>query len=258
MPFISSIRGTFGPNGKRTPRTTEMLQAIHYGGKTGSQLSTGGTITEAGGYRIHAFETTGNSTLTINYDTEDAEYLIVAGGGGGGSGNLEFCAGAGAGGYRSGTISSLSSGSRTVTVGSAGNAANNGGGSSFNGVSTTGGGRGGNTRGQAGAPGGSGGGGGDFGGGGGSGSSGQGYNGSSGRANSPSSNTDGGSGGGAGGNSPGYPNGPGVNNSISGSSVEYARGGRVDAGAGTHYRGFGGGKNQRGGHGVVIVRYPTV
>ena len=49
MPFVSSVRGNFTGTGKRPSFPA-----------TGS---TGGTITTAGGYRIHTFTTTGASTF---------------------------------------------------------------------------------------------------------------------------------------------------------------------------------------------------
>ena len=69
MPIITTIRGNLRPFGKRFNPIVN---------------STGGTITEAGGYRIHSFTTTGNSTFTPTVST-NVQCLIVAGGGGGGS-----------------------------------------------------------------------------------------------------------------------------------------------------------------------------
>ena len=46
--------------------------------------ATGGTITEAGGYRIHTFNSSG--TFTTVGATVSVDYLVVAGGGGGGQG----------------------------------------------------------------------------------------------------------------------------------------------------------------------------
>ena len=51
MPIVSTLRGSFGPQGR-------------FGkGKLGTG-TTGGTITTAGGFRIHTFTGTGNSTFT--------------------------------------------------------------------------------------------------------------------------------------------------------------------------------------------------
>jgi hypothetical protein len=89
MPFISSVRGSFGPAGR-----SRRVRAI-------DQIS-GGTITTAGGYRIHTFTNTGANTFTIlpGYSAGlSAEILMIAGGGGGGS----IGGGGGAGGYIYGT-----------------------------------------------------------------------------------------------------------------------------------------------------------
>jgi hypothetical protein len=49
--------------------------------------ATGGTITEAGGYRYHTFTTSDDFEVTSLGSTDGSiEYLIVAGGGGGGAG----------------------------------------------------------------------------------------------------------------------------------------------------------------------------
>ena len=108
MPFISSIRGNFGPQGRSGRR----------GGPLGA--STGGTITNAGGYRIHAFYTVGTSTFTAS-GAGTVEYLIIAGGGGGGG----IGGGGGAGGYRTGSLS-VTSQNYTIIVGNGGIASGQG------------------------------------------------------------------------------------------------------------------------------------
>ena len=69
--------------------------------------ATGGTITEAGGYRIHTFTSSG--TFSITSGSASLEYIIVAGGGAGG-----YEAGGGAGGYRSSVQGELSGGGSSV------------------------------------------------------------------------------------------------------------------------------------------------
>jgi len=101
MPFISSVRGSYGVQSRRRGQT----------GRLGSG-STGGTITTAGGYRIHTFTATGTSTFTAD-DSGTIEYLIVAGGGGGG---VWVGSGGGAGGYLTGSTSVVA-GNNTVVVG---------------------------------------------------------------------------------------------------------------------------------------------
>ena len=115
--------------------------------------ATGGTVvdTDIGGipYRIHVFETTGNSTFTVTKGGE-VEYLLVAGGGAGGGHNA---GGGGAGGLLTGTTT-VTAQSYTITVGAGGLAVNNalgnnGANSSALGLTAIGGGRGGT---QSGAP----------------------------------------------------------------------------------------------------------
>ena len=152
MPFVSSVRGNYSGVGKRKTMPAES--------------STGGTITTAGGYRIHTFTTTGASTFTFGgttYESSNVEYLIIAGGGSG------WCnhgaGGGGAGGYRTGTTT-LDIGATTVTVGAGRKVQpsptlRSGGPSSFGPITSTGGGGGGGNHPQnpaAASPGGSGGG----------------------------------------------------------------------------------------------------
>jgi hypothetical protein len=97
--------------------------------------ATGGTITFANGKKIHTF--TGSGTFQVNVGSIEVDYLVVAGGGGGGVDNftpLRFGSGGGAGGLRTnlpGVVDAASSpltgspffvspGSYTVTVGAGG------------------------------------------------------------------------------------------------------------------------------------------
>ena len=65
-----------------------------------SPSAIGGTITTAGGYRIHTFTTVGADTFQALANLSSVEYLLVAGGGGGGGSGGEGGGGGGAGGYR--------------------------------------------------------------------------------------------------------------------------------------------------------------
>lgn len=304
MPFISSVRGSFGAQSKsRRNFNQDMLSRI-----------TGGTVTTAGGYRIHTFTSTGTSTFnTSQWGSLNIEYLIIAGGGGGGN----LGGGGGAGGMLSGSTS-IAANSYSLTVGNGGSRSTqetghsyegtSGGNSTFIGLTAIGGGNGRryNTA-SAAASGGSGGGGGAHQSGGGGGAGGVGENarlGSSinnnfGGAGTPGQGYDGGyafqndyPGSCTGGQRPGN-GGPGLANSISGSSVTYAGGGgggcyytssRAEGGSGgggaggvkdacgqtngtdgTNGLGGGGGGSGHdrpggyysggGGSGVVIVRY---
>lgn len=231
----------------------------------GPYASTGGTITEAGGYRIHTFTASGD----IVFDTGgDVEYLIVAGGGGGGgaSGGSNSGGGGGGGGVRSGTTS-VTATTLAVVIGAGGaggttapTSGSAGGNSSFNSIVSTGGGFGGE-RFTNGGSGGSGGGSGALASTGGAGTAGQGFAG----ANVANGQAGGGGGASEVGESglvagapvegtSGSAGGDGVASSISGSSVTYGGGGGGGtAGAGgsgrSSFGGAGGGgkgSNQNG------------
>jgi len=126
-------------------------------------IPTGGTITDAGGYRYHTFTSSGSLIVPAGFALS-VGYLIVAGGGGGG---YDIGGGGGAGGLLNGT-SAISQGTYSVTVGSGGAGSTvsqakggSGNNSSVFSVSAIGGGGGGswqNPNGQDGLPGGSGGG----------------------------------------------------------------------------------------------------
>lgn len=160
MPFVSSVRGNFGLQKKPFPISDGKISAS----------STGGTITTAGGYRIHTFTSVGSSTFTavvsefaggngsirsngvVNTGAGGtnvyAEYLLVGGGGGAQS----LGGGAGGGGLTTGTAA-ITSGSNAVVVGGGGTAYTDynrdptsdmiGGNSTFAGVTGYGGGAGG-------------------------------------------------------------------------------------------------------------------
>ena len=262
MPFISSVRGSFGAQSRLRgfiPRLSN---------------STGGTITTSGAYRIHSFTTLGNSTLDLQ-GAGTVEYLIIAGGGGGGS-DGDVGGGGGAGGLISGSAS-LSANTYTITVGDGGAGGSTaawggsdfsgtgsgtngtqGSNSVFNSLTAIGGGYGG-TREQNGGNGGSGGGGGDNSKPGGSGTAGQGNAGGAGPGMNSQSGQDSGGGGGAGSAASFNNPGSGLSNSITGTAVTYAAGGRgiqlnVVPNA-TSNTGNGGPGVRKGGSGIVIIRY---
>jgi hypothetical protein len=247
MPFVSSVRGSYGGQGQVFNRYPFAVD--------GSTSSTGGTITTAGGYRIHTFTSTGNTTFTLvsasvngtRYPlgglntglSTNVEYLVVAGGGSGGR-NANICSGGGAGGMRTGTLSSPAT-SYTITVGSGGTgpAATPGGNSVFSSITSTGGGRG-NLGESGGDPATNGGGPGGSGGGqaynnstavNAAGTPGQGNPGGSGAAQTSVHSSGGGGGAGGAGQNGSNPlgrggnGGAGVSSSISGSPLNYAGGG---------------------------------
>ena len=107
MPFISSVRGSFGPQSKsKRNLNTETVAATLLGG----------TITTAGGYRIHTYTTPGSATFSnLTGGTIPMEILMIAGGGGGGS----IGGGGGAGGYIYGTTN-IASAVYPLTIASGG------------------------------------------------------------------------------------------------------------------------------------------
>jgi hypothetical protein len=219
--------------------------------------ATGGTITQSGGFRVHTFNSSGTFSVTAN--PTDVDYLVIAGGGGGGRGtSARNWGGGGAGGVaRQGTIPASQS-AHSVVVGAGGADSSVGVTSSFNLVSSTGGGSG-NT-------GWSGGSNADF------------------SGTQASSSVDGrfasaGAGAGAGGPGSGINGGVGIGSSILGASLRYGGGGAGGiAGDGAVVDGGGRGYNTSaapgvpntgggasgggsdfaaaGGSGIVIIRYP--
>ena len=114
-------------------------------GAVSSFEATGGTKVTAGTYTYHTFTTSTNFTVTQG-NNKQIEYAIIAGAGGGGS---RHGGGGGAGGFRTGTAT-VSQGVYTVIVGAGGDggvkdtsAATNGSNSSAFGITSIGGGKGG-------------------------------------------------------------------------------------------------------------------
>ena len=270
--------------------------------KSTTGLPTGGTITTSGSYRIHSFTSQGNFVVPTGTTLTNVEYLVVAGGGGGGGSQQGHQGGGGgAGGLRTSVVGATSgrgssaearqtitAGSYPVTIGQGGGGASgdrggDGSDSSFNGITAIGGGGGGNGQNNGTARQG-----GDGGCGGGSGSSdqsfpsrapgtaGQGYDGG---LPTDQGSGRGGSGGGAGAQGTDPPNGgvpsgntaggAGLANSITGSSVTYAKGGDCQGTGGSQpvgtdglgeggtggYSGSGNPTGRDGGNGIVIIRY---
>jgi hypothetical protein len=236
---------------------------------TNRTRATGGSITQVGNYTVHTFTSTSNF---IALEPLTVDYLVVAGGGGGGS-DADVGGGGGGGGFRTGSLT-ITAESHPITIGNGGargtgpditgtgggTNGTQGGSSSFNIITSTGGGYGG-TRSQAGGSGGSGGGGGDAGMAGGAGIAGQGNNGGNGPGMNTQSGNDSGGGGGAGSAAANNIPGVGLANSLSGTSVTYAKGGRgaqiTAAVAGDPNTGDGGSGVRNGGSGIVIIRYLT-
>ena len=117
------------PNGGAAAMTNRVSDYIYVGTvydaynvnfnlDTGLQ-ATGGTITESGGFRYHAFTTVGNSSFVVTGGEGTVEVLVVAGGGGGG-GSYGGGGGGGAGGLVYHSAKAVTSGTYTVTVGDGG------------------------------------------------------------------------------------------------------------------------------------------
>ena len=81
MPIITTIRGNLRPFGKRYIKPPGLD-------------STGGTITTAGGYRIHTFSAVGTSTFIPDFGGA-VEILMVGGGGAAGNTTQGFAGGSG-------------------------------------------------------------------------------------------------------------------------------------------------------------------
>ena len=99
----------------------------------------GGTITQAGGFWVHTFTSSGTFIPVVPMDVE---YLVIAGGGG----TSRYSGGGGAGGHLSATGFSVAATALTVTVGAGGAAGTSigvvGGNSVFSSITATGGGYG--------------------------------------------------------------------------------------------------------------------
>lgn len=88
---------------------------------TGAYAATGGTITSAGGNRIHTFTTVGTSSITFS-SPGTIQLLVVGGGGGGGGNNNSSSAGGGGGAGEVAYYASypVNAGTYTVVVGDGG------------------------------------------------------------------------------------------------------------------------------------------
>ena len=116
MPFVSSVRGNFGLAKRPFPKFIP---------NSVNSTATGGTITTAGGYKIHTFTTTGADSIVFapiggsangSDFTLPVELLMIAGGGGGGS----IGGGGGAGGYIYGSTT-ITSATSPLNIGAGGN-----------------------------------------------------------------------------------------------------------------------------------------
>ena len=100
------------------------IQQMLIGISKGEQFAeaTGGTVTEVGDYKVHAFTSSGTFTVTQLADTNEFETLIVAGGAGPGT-NFSSGGGGGGGIINHQTGQALTAAAYTITVGAGGSGA---------------------------------------------------------------------------------------------------------------------------------------
>lgn len=92
---------------------------MYYAAAVGmASAATGGTVTNAGGYRIHTFKLADTGTNFAPTAAGSVDVLIVGGGGGGGGGYN--CGGGGAGGFRYITGVAVTAQNYAITVGDGG------------------------------------------------------------------------------------------------------------------------------------------
>ena len=84
-------------------------------------VASGGTVTTSGNYKIHTFTTSSSFVITsLGTPTNSFDVIVVGGGGNGGSSGgsgTRGAGGGGGGGMREATLTNLTTGSKTVTVG---------------------------------------------------------------------------------------------------------------------------------------------
>ena len=95
------------------------LIVVMYTSITPPPVSSGGTVTVNGLYRVHSFTTVGTTTFTLSSPVPIQAQVLVVGGGGGGGGYYNG-GGGGAGGAAYTTSFTIAPGSYTVTVGGGG------------------------------------------------------------------------------------------------------------------------------------------
>jgi hypothetical protein len=128
MPFVSSVRGTFGPTSEnKGVATGSQAGELIRQDPNSPGLPSGGTVSVAGGYRIHTFRTVGSATFATNSLAVSAEVFAYGAGGASGSVNWGAASGwsyGGGGGFSGGTISAAAGASYLVKVGGTGIFAN--------------------------------------------------------------------------------------------------------------------------------------
>jgi hypothetical protein len=91
---------------------------IAAGSGSSSFTAAGGTITTAGGYVVHTFDS--NGTFTVGAYNGTVEVELMGGGGGGGTGNGDWGAGGGGGGYVKAQVGVVANQAYNINVGGKG------------------------------------------------------------------------------------------------------------------------------------------
>ena len=155
---VDDFQDASGVNTGASTNAVRDSSGKYYSGTSGA-YPTGGTETSYSGYKVHSFLSTGNTDF-IATSSGNVDVLVVAGGGAGGA----YGGGGGAGGFRTSTTHGVTAQTYVVAVGAGGVGVNDalgsdGSNSTFDTITSTGGGKGGHATTAAGT-GGSGGGGG--------------------------------------------------------------------------------------------------
>ena len=137
---IDDFQDTSGVDASASTNEIRSSSGKYYSGGSGGGNATGGTITTSGGQRIHSFTADGSFVVP---SSGTVSWLVV---GGGGSAGKDSGAGGGGGGFRTGASHSVSDQSYSITVGAGGAwsaSPLSGGNSTFDTVTSNGGGVGG-------------------------------------------------------------------------------------------------------------------
>lgn len=112
---VITVENTAKGNVESSTSQSKVVQGIATGG-TVSTYSSGGT-----NYKVHKFTSSGNLVVPTGLTLSNCNIVIVGGGGGSGAyGNGGGGGGGGAGGYGNATVSSLTAGTHSITIGAGG------------------------------------------------------------------------------------------------------------------------------------------
>jgi len=112
---VVTVENTAKGNVESTTSQSKVVQGVATGG-TVSTYSSGGT-----NYKVHKFTSSGNLVVPTGLTLSNCNIVIVGGGGGSGAyGNGGGGGGGGGGGYGNATVSSLTAGTYSITIGAGG------------------------------------------------------------------------------------------------------------------------------------------